>query len=165
MEKKIFTQNVLFAEQTLYRISKTMLHEQADCQDAVQTAILKAYEKLDTLKNESYFKTWLIRILINECYAIQKSKSRFVPYENYMQENLMYEENQKSDLESFLQKLPTKIRLTMILFYVEGYKIDEIGSILKIPSGTVKSRLSKGRRLLQRYEKEVAGKEVNYGTI
>lgn len=68
MNKDLFIDRVLEAERTLYHVSKTILSVDQDCEDAVQSAILKAYEKLNTLKEDQYFKTWIIRILLNECY-------------------------------------------------------------------------------------------------
>ena len=67
MTRDEFSKRVLESEQTLYRISMSMLKNETDCEDAVQTAILTAYEKLSTLKEEQYFRTWLVRILINIC--------------------------------------------------------------------------------------------------
>ena len=52
----------------MYHIAKGMLKSESDCEDVVSEAVLKAYTKIHTLKEEKYFKTWLIRILINECY-------------------------------------------------------------------------------------------------
>lgn len=56
-----------------------------------------------------------------------------------------------SDLEvqMAVEGLPSKIRLTVVLYYVEGYSVQEIGTMLKIPTGTVKSRLSKARKALK----------------
>jgi RNA polymerase sigma-70 factor (ECF subfamily) len=48
-----------------------------------------------------------------------------------------------------IYKLPPRIRITIVLYYVEGYSVEEVKKILKIPSGTVKSRLAKGRKLLK----------------
>ena len=67
MTKDDFSLKILECERTLYRIAMSMLKNETDCEDAVQMAILTAFEKLDTLKNEQYFKTWLVRILINVC--------------------------------------------------------------------------------------------------
>jgi len=165
MKKEIFTRHVLFVEPTLYRISKSMLHEEADCEDAVQKSILKAYEKLDTLKEESYFNTWLIRILMNECYTIIKKKNRIVPYEDYMEKSVEYHVDETNEIYQAVLKLPLKIRMTIVLFYVEGYSVEEIKTILNIPSGTVKSRLAKGRKLLQKDFGNTSRNEVKYGTI
>ncbi|EPZ57339.1 RNA polymerase sigma factor, sigma-70 family protein [[Clostridium] sordellii ATCC 9714] len=74
MDRKTFITKVLECEKTLYNVSKSILINDADCEDAVQEAILKAFNKLHTLKNEEYFKTWLIRILMNECYRLKSKK-------------------------------------------------------------------------------------------
>ena len=60
----------------MYRIAKSLLYNDADCADAIQEAIVKAFAKLHTLKDDSYAKTWLIRIVMNECYA-KREKNYF----------------------------------------------------------------------------------------
>ena len=65
MTKERFTELVLASERTLYRVSMSMLKNETECEDAVQTAILTAYEKLSTLKQEEIFKTWMVRIMSN----------------------------------------------------------------------------------------------------
>lgn len=148
MDKNTYTQKVLEAEATLYHVAKTILDNERDCEDAVQEAILKSYEKKDTLKEERFFKTWLVRILINECYSIRRKARVTVPYEEYMEQEEVRKEDY-SELLTALLEIPEQIRITMVLYYVEGYAVKEIKSILDIPSGTVKSRLSKGRKLLK----------------
>lgn len=148
MNKNLFIEKVLEAERTLYHVSKTILSKDQDCEDAVQSAILKAYEKLNTLKEEQYFKTWLIRILLNECYHLKRIEKPSVPYEECF-EFVKAEDKDYSELYLAITKLPERIRVTVVLFYVEGYSVKEIKQILKIPAGTVKSRLAKGRKLLK----------------
>lgn len=149
MNKDTFINKVLEAESTLYHVSKSILGNDEDCEDAVQGAILKAYKQLNSLENEQYFKTWLIRILINECYGLIRKAKVVVPYEEYFKEDKAQNKEDYTDLYSAIRNLPDDIRITIVLYYVEGYSIDEIKSILKIPSGTVKSRLSRGRKMLK----------------
>lgn len=149
MNKNIFMDKVLEAEQTLYHVAKSILIHDEDCEDAVQGAILKAYDKLDTLKEEQYFKTWLIRILLNECYSLKRREIPKIPYEECFEYIEGEEQNDYSDLYIAIKKLTPKIRITVVLYYVEGYSVEEIKKILRIPSGTVKSRLAKGRKLLK----------------
>lgn len=149
MDKNTFITKVLESESTLYHMSKTILFNDKDCEDVVQETILKAYEKIETLRQEAYFKTWLIRILINECYKFKRSKHPTVEYEEYFETSKAEEKPSYDDLYVAISHLPQKIRITVVLFYIEGYTINEIKKILKIPSGTVKSRLAKGRKLLK----------------
>lgn len=156
LNKQIFTEQVLEAEPTLYRVAKTILRQDSVCEDAVQEAILKAYEKRETLREEHYFKTWLVRILINECYKYTRRLRPQVSYEEYFAETAE-EHSDYSALYAAIQDLPPRIRLVIVLYYTEGYTVEEIRQILKIPGGTVKSRLSKGRKLLKEALQEQEG--------
>lgn len=149
MNKDTFIDNVLKANSTLYHVSKSILTHEQDCEDAVQGAILKAYNKLTTLKKEQYFKTWLIRILINECYILKRKEHSLVSYEEYFESAKADDKKDYSELYLAIKNLPERIRITIVLYYVEGYTVEEIKQILKIPAGTVKSRLAKGRKLLK----------------
>ena len=147
MTKEKFTSLVLECEETLYRISVSMLKNEADAQDAVQTAILRAFEKTGTLKEEKYFKTWLVRILINVCNRQLKSKKR---YEDVICEVAVTEESSQSiEVKVAVENLPLKVRQVIVLYYIERFSTKEISAILNIPKGTVLSRLSKGRELLK----------------
>lgn len=149
MNRNTFIDKVLESEDTLYRVAKSILLHDEDCEDAVQSAILRAYDKLNTLKEERYFKTWLVRILLNECYNLKRKEILKVPYEECFEGVKSEEKIDYSDLYIAIKNLPEKIKITVVLYYVEGYSVEEIKQILKIPSGTVKSRLSKGRKLLK----------------
>jgi len=149
LNKNLFIDRVLEAERTLYHVSKTILIVDQDCEDAVQSAILKAYEKLNTLKEEQYFKTWIIRILLNECYRLKRREQPNVSYEECFEFVKAEDEEDFSELYLAIKQLPERIRITVVLYYVEGYSVKEIKQILKIPAGTVKSRLAKGRKLLK----------------
>ncbi|MEA4815768.1 MAG: RNA polymerase sigma factor [Lachnospiraceae bacterium] len=148
MDNNTFSQNIIDAESVLYHISKSILINEADCEDAVSEAVLKAYEKLYTLKDEQYFRTWLIRIMINECYKILRKKRPVISYEDSLSEE-EYESKDYMELYGELTCLEPRIRIAVVLYYVEGYSLEEIKSILKIPLGTVKSRLSRGRKILK----------------
>ncbi|MDD6645481.1 MAG: sigma-70 family RNA polymerase sigma factor [Oscillospiraceae bacterium] len=150
MTKDEFTRLVLESEETLYKVSMSMLRNEKDCEDAVQTAILTAYEKLNTLKNEEYFKTWIVRILINTCNKHLNSRKKIVDIQDY--QNTTQTSNfspEELEVRLAVEKLPLKIRQVVVLYYTEGFSVKDIKDILKIPEGTVKSRLSKGRELLK----------------
>ena len=147
MDKQTFTENILKSEQTLYRISMSILKNQADCEDAVQDTILTAYSKLKTLKNEEYFKTWLVRILINTCNKTLRKRSRFA-YDEELTEQSVPDSAVSTEVRLALESLKPKIRIVVVMKYVEGFSVKEIKEILRIPEGTVKSRLAEGRKKL-----------------
>lgn len=76
MDKEAFADVVLSSTDSLYRISKSILKNDADCEDAVQEAIATGFGKLSTLRQEAYAKTWLTRILIFECYSLLKKREK-----------------------------------------------------------------------------------------
>ncbi|MCL2697348.1 MAG: sigma-70 family RNA polymerase sigma factor [Oscillospiraceae bacterium] len=149
METGEFTRLVIDAEPTLYHISKSILKNDHDCADAVQEAIITAFGKLGTLKHEEFFKTWLCRILINECYKIHRHKRRIISFDDYMKHEQEADCTQNTELYLALMKLGEKHRLVTVLHYIEGFRTSEIAVMLKIPEGTVKSRLSKARAELK----------------
>ena len=149
MTKEKFAELVLESEKTLYRVSMSMLKNETDCEDAVQTAILSAYEKLDTLKNEEYFKTWLVRILINDCNRQLRTKNRIISLSEYSEDVPAISNDRDIDVKMALEHLPVKILDVIVLYYMENFSVKEISHILQIPGGTVKSRLSKSRKLLE----------------
>ena len=78
MTNEEFVRQISESEKSLYRVAKSILKNDEDCADAIQNAVLKAFRNIGTLKQEKYFRTWLTRILINECYQIMRGKrSRF----------------------------------------------------------------------------------------
>lgn len=87
MEKEEFSTRVLEIESSLYHVSKGILINETDCEDVVQSAILKAFVKRNSLREVNYFKTWLTRILINECYQLLRSQRQEVSYEDYLQQS------------------------------------------------------------------------------
>lgn len=148
MDKEEFTRAVLEYESTLYRVAKSMLGSEADCADAAQNALLRAWEKQHTLRDTAYFKTWMTRILINECRAMLRQRARFVPLEEEAAEGEIAPERD-SGLYEAVMGLDVKYRVPFVLYYIEGFRTREIASMLKLPEGTVKTRLRRAREILR----------------
>lgn len=151
MDANKFEQLVRDAQDTMYRVSMSMLKNEHDALDCVQNAILKAYENRHKLRKEEYFRSWLVRILINECKQTLKTKSRTELLSDMQLPEISSRDNPYLSVEigQAINSLPQKIRLVVIMFYVEDYSIKEIKRVINIPEGTVKSRLNKGRALLK----------------
>ncbi|MCI8835195.1 MAG: sigma-70 family RNA polymerase sigma factor [Ruminococcus sp.] len=142
----------------MYKVAKSYLRSEEDVADAIQETILTCYEKLDSLEKEQYFKTWLIRILINKCKDIQKAGCReFLPGQMPEQGGTcMALENY--EFYELLKALDEKYRTVLVLYYAEGFKVREIAQILELEENTVKTRLSRGRKQLAReYRGEPGG--------
>ena len=106
MKKEQLGQLILASEDTMYRVAKTLLRSDADCADAIQEAIVKAFSGLHTLRRDSYAKTWLVRIVINECYTIMRKEKRVVSIEDYVPEEEAESTRDYSDLYEAVSRLP-----------------------------------------------------------
>lgn len=149
MNKEQFTAQVLDAEKSLYIIARSILGNDADCADAMQSAILRAFEKLHTLRQEPFFKTWLTRILINECYQVIRSRKEQVTCEEYFRTHAQSYIKEDSDVFRAVMELHENYRIPFVLFYIEGFSISEIGKMLKLSQSAVKMRLHRGRNLMK----------------
>ena len=147
MTDKQFSQRAMNCAERLHRISYLILGREADCEDAVQEALLRGWEKRNTLRNEAYFQTWLIRILINECYSILRRRKRETLYADIPEREVAMDAC--PNLYQLFTSLREAYRLPMVLHYVEGYTAEEIAGILHLPRNTVKSRLYRGKLLLR----------------
>ena len=144
-------QIILDNMQTLYRVAFSILRTEDEIEDAISNTTVIVFEKIHTLKNEEYFKTWLTRILINECYKIYNQNKKIVYLETYDQEKLTYnDEYVDDDIKNLVRKLDKDLKEIVILYYFEDFSVKEIAKIMKIPEGTVKSRLSRARRELEK---------------
>lgn len=153
MNDRDFMSRVLAMERELYRIAQAMLWNDSEAADAIQTAIFKAWMKKGGLREERYFKTWLIRILINECRNIQRRKKPLPLDESFI---MGKDEHMAEDLHlrQCLQRLPEKYRMPLLLHHLEGYSLAEIAEILNMKAELVKSRLYQGRICLKKLLKE-----------
>lgn len=137
-------------KESMYKVARSYLINDADAADAMQETVLKCYEKLPTLKQPKYFKTWMIRILINCCNDIlQKSKNIF-SLSNYEEMNIPAPEQDLTEFLQVLESIDEKYRTVIILYYVEGYKVKEIAEILELNEHTVNSQLQRGRIRLRK---------------
>ena len=144
-----FEKNVLLYEGLLYHVSWSMLSNQEDSADAVQEALARAWQNRNTLRSEKAFKSWLVQILANVCRDMlrKRQKQRFVPLEDDTAVSLSADSGVYSVVE-ILQYLSPEHRLVVVLHHLEGYRVREIAQMLKLPAGTVKSRLRSARACL-----------------
>jgi len=147
MEKDFFVQEIDAHSGMLYRVAFTILRNDDACRDALQDAVLKAWEKRHTLRQERYFRTWITRILINTCYDAQKKRKRIV-YLDELPEPVSSPPD--PSLQLALQSLPEKLRLPLVLFYSEGMSYDEIAQTLKLPQSTVRGRIHRAKAELRK---------------
>ncbi len=132
---------------TLYRIGMSIVHSDADAQDAVQQALMKAWVHREKIHREK-LRPWLTRTMINECRNIQRHRMRVTPVER-MDENGVYIPPD-SGLAEAMAALPEKLRIPLLLKYGEHYCEKEVAQTLDITVSTVKNRLYRARKALEK---------------
>ncbi|WP_456272508.1 sigma-70 family RNA polymerase sigma factor [Bacillus sp. AK031] len=148
-DEEAFISLITQYEDVLYRTASRMLNNEEDVADAIQDAIISAYEKLHTLKNDEYFNTWMCKILINKCNTLlNKRNSTSMINELLLPENRS-DGYQKIELEDALNSLSEVYRMALILYYIVGLNIKEMSEFLTEPEGTIKSRLSRAKSILR----------------
>ena len=125
-------------------------HSREDADDAVQDTFVKYYTRNEEYADENHLKAWLLRVAINRARDIAGSfwRKHRVSLEDYM-DTLEFSQPEDRALFEAVMKLPRKYRIVIHLFYYEEYAIGEISRILRCSPGTVKSQLSRGRKLLK----------------
>ena len=154
--KIAFNKLITFYEQDLYKIARTRLNLDDAC-DAVQETIIKIYKSLNKLSKLSSFKSWMIKILINECNDIYKKNvsQSALSYEMFENEtNFIEDKVDNYNFDSLIKVLEYEERIIVILYYLEGYKTREISKILNINHNTVRSRLLRAKIKIKEYIKE-----------
>ena len=146
MDKEYFVQEIEAHSELMYRVAFTILHNDDACRDALQETALKAWEKRGTLREERYFRTWITRILINTCYDLGKKRSRTIPLASVPQPTLPPPD---PTLALALSALSEKLRLPLVLCYVEGMSYAEIAQSLRIPLPTVRGRIHRAKAALR----------------
>ena len=151
MDEQTFAAAVQQQENTLYRIAFTVLHNDADCADALQDALMRAWRNLDSLKDEQAFRGWMARIVIN-CSKDILRKRRFRTVE--LDETVPAPAVDDRPLAEALASLPEGLRLPVTLHYSEGMSVAEVARAMRLPQGTVKNRLFRGRKKLAAFLNE-----------
>jgi RNA polymerase sigma-70 factor (ECF subfamily) len=169
-----FEREVLDLLPELHGTALRLTGARAEAEDLVAETVCRAWEKLDTLRDRGAFRRWLHRILGNTyvshcrtCAARGEHESldaggegeRFSLFEQLHQPFLLWQANPeraflnrmlREDLESAVDELPDAFRVVVVMADVQGFTYAEIAEELDVPMGTVKSRLARGRSLLQR---------------
>lgn len=144
-----FSELMQYHGKSLYKIAKAILKNDDDVADAMQDTALTCWNKITTLEKEEYFKTWLIRILINNCRQIHRKKRQWLPMEHIEDMQTQRDDYNFVEWQELLNTLSKKYREVISLHYAEGFKVNEIAQILDISESTVKRRMAKAREKLK----------------
>ena len=142
----------------LKRIAFLYVNDMSECEDIIQEVFISCYQKLPSFRHECSYKTWLIRITINKCKDYKKRWSiKNLIYKPIIssvftapsaEEQFINEQISRSMIEQ-IAKLPTKYKEVLILYYYQQLTMTEIREILNVNINTIKSRLLRGKKILQ----------------
>ncbi|MEW9094642.1 MAG: RNA polymerase sigma factor [Clostridiaceae bacterium] len=157
-DKEAFIQAIDEYMTQMYKVAKSRLDSDDDIGDAMQDTILSAYRSLKTLRKPRYFKTWIIKILINKCNNIMSKSKHIIYVDDYSKVSRdtdmgVYDSDVEEELDftETLKILNEDYRTVIVLYYVNGFTSKEISEILDEKEGTIKSRLSRARQQLKEH--------------
>ena len=146
MDRKTFEELYLTLYPGLYRLAQSILRQEADAQDAVQQAAVKAWAAADRI-GEGREKAYITRIVVNECRNIQRHRRRTLPMD--APEKIGTSSAPDSELKAVVDALPDTLRLPLLLRYMEGYSEKETAAALRITLNTLRVRLKRARAKLR----------------
>ena len=135
-------------------------------EDIMITAFMKVFVNIKNFENKGSFEGWIRRIMVNECISFIRvnKKVKYIEDETYLEESFNNIESKFSidDIQFLIDGLPEGYKMVFNLFAIEGFKHNEIASLLGISEGTSKSQLSHARKMLQGQINKL--KNYSYGT-
>jgi len=132
---------------SVYRIAYCQLRNAADAEDVTQEVFLKLYTSPPRYADDAQAKAWLIRVAINRCRDLQRSR-RYRQYEE-LSEELAASAPEEERLLAVIGQLKPKLRCVMFMYYYEEYSVKEIAALLKVTQSAVTTRLMRGRTELR----------------
>lgn len=158
-DEEAFTKLMISLESDLYKIAKMRLECDDDINEAIQETMIEAFKSIKKVRKPEYFKTWIIRVLINKCNKIYKKYKKNQTLEDKLKMNsnqTNYDEELKnSELDFFIliKILNYKERISLTLYYLENFTTKEISRILKEPESTIRNRISRAIQKLRKIYK------------
>ena len=147
----------LSIQNDLYCIAKMKINNENDIEDIIQEKMLSAYTNLKKLKNNSFFKTWIIRILINKCNKFYKKKN-LKSLDDKQEINIISTKEidlSTIEFENFISFLTEEERTILTLYYSLSYTTKEIAQILQKREGTICSKISRAKvKIKEKYKGE-----------
>jgi len=146
------------------RVYSTSLYyfkgDEAIAKDVTQQVFVKLMIKIDQFRGGSEFTTWLYRLVVNACMDEQRRQHRFIPFGDGFKMSKLVEKSSQEEryarveiadcVKAAIGELKPKLRLPILLKYVEGMSYEEMAEVLNCSKGTIASRLNRGHKILAR---------------
>lgn len=135
---------------TVYRIALSHTHNRQDADDIYQEVFLLLCRKNPEFNDAEHMKAWLIRCTLNYCKrTAHKNSVRLRESNTYTDTGICFERDDENAVFEAIGKLKKQYSTVVMLFYFEDMSIEQIAKTIGVRQGTVKSRLSRARRLME----------------
>ena len=141
----------------LYKTALSFLRNEGEALEAIQEVTYRAYKHIKTLREPQFFKTWLIRIMINYCNDQLKNNKRVVLGDELLSIHGAEENHAHLELKDAMMGLDERSREILTLKYFNDMKIKDIADTMQCPEGTVKTWLNKALKALREKLEEKGG--------
>ncbi|WP_409273490.1 sigma-70 family RNA polymerase sigma factor [Neobacillus sp. SCS-31] len=148
-EDQAFLELIQACKIDLYKTALAFLRNEGDALEAVQEVTFRAYKGIRSLKEPSFAKTWLIRIMINYCNDVLDKRKRVVLDEAFIHTEGRIERHDGLEIRDAMEGLDARSREILAMKYFQDLKISEIAAALNHPEGTIKTWLNRALRLLR----------------
>lgn len=164
----------------MFRTARSLLRDDADSEEVVQDAYLKAWRALPVFRGEARLSTWLVRIVINEALTrLRRRSALVVPFSTLADEGVPAQKRAEMKqqaptqhdpepmairiqmrriIESHIDRLPEQFRTVFMLRALEEMSVEEVAEALRIPEGTVRTRFFRARAMLR----ETLARDVDF---
>ena len=156
--EEAFSKLILAEKDSLYKIAISRMKTIEDAEDVIQETVIEAYVKMHTIRKNESFKSWIRTILLDmiktfyERKAKKDIKIQTKLMENFEKDNVnnIIKTEQDMDFKILLNKLEDEDTTIILLFYNDGYKVKEISKMLNMNVNTVKTKLSRARKKIEK---------------
>ncbi|NGZ74706.1 sigma-70 family RNA polymerase sigma factor [Saccharibacillus alkalitolerans] len=152
-------------EEALHNMAWSMLRKEEDVADAMQETVFKAYRSVASLREAQFFRTWIFRILINECNSLLRGRSRTVAVADFPVAAAQSAAYDEVDMRDAVDRLESKQRTVIILHYFEDLSVAQMAQTLQVTESAVKTRLMRARTALMKKFQSNAKGSMNYESI
>lgn len=157
MDKDKFCEYIRLYEKAMYSLAFSIVRNESDAGEIISESIYRAYKNIDTLKNEDAFKAWILRIVHNTAIEMIRKNAKMIPTDELPEtadDSERVDLATKIALRDAVESLTQPYRTVVVLFYYENLPVSAISQITNTNMITVRTQLSRARKMLRNILKE-----------